>query len=304
MLVSICQNIHLSKRENKAMITVFTPTYNRKDTLELLYNSLLKQQYKDFEWLIIDDGSTDNTKEYVESLIKKNKIKINYIYKENAGKMSAVNMAHQQAKGESFITIDSDDELSPDILKQLHEDYNLIKNNNRLAGIVYLAASKKEPDKPIGSLLPEDKTICKYTDLKTKYHITGDKATLWKSKVLKKYAFPTITGEKFIPDAYLMMQISKDYQIMTLNRIVMLVEYQAAGLTNNYFNLVKNNPIGTSLYYKELYYYDKIIYNIYGYLLFCFYGKKKMRQIITEHPAKILVILLYIPVKIIFLIRR
>ena len=285
------------------MITVFTPTYNRKNTLALLYKSLLNQKYKDFEWLIIDDGSTDDTKEYITSLIKEKKIKINYHYKENAGKMSAVNMAHKLAKGECFITIDSDDELAPNILDDLVKDYDKIKDDNTLAGIVYLAAYKNNLKEPIGSFLPKD-IICKYTDLKIKYNVTGDKPTLWKTSVLKEYFFPIIKGEKFIPDLYLMMQISKKYNIITKNKIVMLVEYQSSGLTNNYFNLVKNNPIGTSLYYKELYSFNPSLYNIYGYLLFSFYGKKKYKEIIKNHPAKIKTLLLYIPVKIIALLRR
>ncbi len=286
------------------MITVFTPTYNRVKTLPRLYDSLKKQHYKDFEWLVIDDGSSDGTKEYIASLIKEDKIKINYIYKENAGKMSAVNLAHQKAKGEAFIAIDSDDMLYPNILKELAHDYELIKDNEEVAGIVYLAAYESAIDKPIGSYLPSDMTICKYIDLRIKYKVNGDKATLWKSKVLKNYAFPIIEGEKFIPDAYLMMQISKKYQIMTLNKIVMLVEYQENGLTNNYFSLVKHNPLGTSLYYKELYCFDKSIYNIYGYLLFCFFGHKKFKQIVKEHSNKLLVLIMYLPVKIIALIRR
>ena len=91
------------------MITIFTPTYNRKKELERLYESLLNQDYDDFEWLIVDDGSIDDTEKYVNSLIKKNEIKIKYFKKENGGKPSAYNKGLDLASGNIFLAIDSDD---------------------------------------------------------------------------------------------------------------------------------------------------------------------------------------------------
>lgn len=286
------------------MITIFTPTYNRKEKLSLLYNSLLNQNYKNFEWLIVDDGSTDGTSNYIEELQKKEQITIRYIYKKNEGKMSAVNIAHEEASGECFITIDSDDELMPNILSSLERDFKKIKKNDDLAGIVYLASYKGKSKEIIGDKLPENGTICAYTDLSLKYKIKGDKATLWKTSVLRNYKFPIIKNEKFVPDLYLMMMISKDYKIMTMNKSVMLVEYLDTGYSNNYFNLVKNNPLGTSLYYRELYSFNPVLYNVYGYILFCIYGNKKFKDIVKDHPSKMKVVLLYIPTLVIAKIRR
>ena len=98
------------------MITVFTPSYNRKNELKKLYDSLLKQDNKDFEWLIVDDGSSDDTGSYIKKIKKDNKININYIYKENGGKQSAYNMGLDKAKGNIFLCIDSDDILKKNIL--------------------------------------------------------------------------------------------------------------------------------------------------------------------------------------------
>lgn len=281
------------------MITIFTPTYNRKNKLDNLYKSILNQNYNDLEWLIVDDGSTDGTDKYIEKIQKDNKININYIKKENGGKMSAVNIAHDEARGECFITIDSDDELFPKILDKIIIDYQKIKDKEEIAGIVYNASYQKDKGNIIGDRLPEDGTICKYTDLSIKYNISGDKATLWKTKVLRNYKFPIIKGEKFLPDLYLMMMISKKYNIMTNNKSIMLVEYQESGYTNNYFNLVRNNPVGTSIYFRELYNFDPKLYNIYGYILFSIYSKKPFNRIVKDHSAKLKVIVLYFPTLII-----
>lgn len=100
------------------MITVFTPTYNRKDELINLYKSLLEQEFKDFEWVIVDDGSKDNTEETVKNFIKENKIKINYYKQENKGKSLAHNKGVELAQGEYFVGIDSDDIFAQDALKK------------------------------------------------------------------------------------------------------------------------------------------------------------------------------------------
>ena len=114
------------------MITVFTPTYNRKKELSNLYNSLLSQTYKDFEWLIVDDGSKDDTKSLINKFKTEKKIRINYIYKENGGKPSAYNVGLINAKGEIFLCVDSDDIISSDALKIIYDDYKKnYENSNR-----------------------------------------------------------------------------------------------------------------------------------------------------------------------------
>ena len=115
------------------MITIFTPSYNREKELKILYNSLLKQNYNDFEWLIVDDGSSDNTKKYIASLKKENKIKINYVYKENGGKQSAYNKGLEETKGDIFLCIDSDDCLKENILKTIADDFKKISSKKSVS---------------------------------------------------------------------------------------------------------------------------------------------------------------------------
>lgn len=285
------------------MITIFTPTYNRKKELYDLYDSLVNQSYKDFEWLVIDDGSNDDTNVEIKKWINEGRININYIYKDNGGKMSAVNMAHKLAKGEIFITVDSDDILVNDILKTVVEDFETIKNDQSIAGIVYQCAYKNKSQEVIAINLPRNGTICTYNELHTKYNVRGDKCTAWKTNVLRNYQFPMFEGEKFVPDDYLMNNISRKYKIVIYDKIITNVEYLEGGLTNNYFQLVKKNPNGTALYFKELYDFNNSFYNVYAYILFSIYAKKNFKYILKNHKAKVKVVLLYLPTLIISKLR-
>ena len=149
------------------MITVFTPTYNRKEELSNLYKSLLEQNYHDFEWLIVDDGSIDETKKYLKKLIKEQKININYIYKENGGKQSAYNEGLNNAKGEIFLCIDSDDILKENILSTIDKDFGKIKKNKKIGGIAYIQGYINDRDKIIGTTFPNDNQETNYFDI---YH--------------------------------------------------------------------------------------------------------------------------------------
>ena len=286
------------------MITVFTPSYNRRKELKKLYDSLLKQDYSNFEWLIVDDGSSDDTEEYIKELKKKNKININYVYKENGGKQSAYNMGLKKAKGDIFLCIDSDDILKTNILKKINKDFEKYEDNNRIGGIAYLQGYISDKNKLIGTKFPDDVEVINYFDIYHKYGVKGDKLIVLKTKVAKKYYFPIIEGEKFIPEALIFNRISLKYDFVCINEIAAYKDYLDSGYSNNYFNLVKRNPKGNMLYFKELYSLDKSIYNIYGYILFGIYGKISFRDLVREHSAKILVIVMYLPTLIISLLRR
>jgi len=145
------------------MITVFTPTYNRKEKLHNLYLSLLNQFNCDFEWLIVDDGSTDGTKEFIEDIRTNSKIDINYYYKNNGGKQSAYNFALDKMKGDIFLCIDSDDIFNDDVLKIISKDFENLDNN--IAGIMYLQGNINVKDKIIGSEFPQNGFIDTYYNI-------------------------------------------------------------------------------------------------------------------------------------------
>lgn len=277
------------------MITVFTPTYNRKKELKKLYKSLLNQNTNDFEWLIVDDGSTDKTDEYIDKIKKENKININYHYQPNGGKQSAYNSGLDYAKGDIFFCIDSDDILEDNVLNKIVEDFQIINEKEDVAGVMYLQRDINSK-KIIGTEFPTDKEIYSYHDIYGKYHVTGDKLIVFKTKIAKDYHFPIIENEKFITEALIYNRISLKYSFLCRNLSFAYKEYLTDGYTSNYFNLVKRNPLGNRLYFMEAYSIKKSLYNIYGYILFSIYGKKSFKKIVQEHPAKLRIILLYLPV--------
>lgn len=286
------------------MITVFTPSYNRRKELHSLYKSLLKQEDANFEWLIVDDGSKDDTNEYIEKLKKDKKIKINYVYKENGGKQSAYNLGLDKAKGDIFLCIDSDDVLKDNILNTISDDFKKISKDDELAGIMYVQGYISNQNKIIGSCFPEDDMIDTYHNIYNKHKVTGDKLIVLKTKVAREYYFPLIEGEKFVPEALIFNRISLNYKFKCKNTIAAYKEYLVGGYSNNYFNLVKRNPLGNALYFKEAYNFDKKLYNVYGYILFSLYGKRRFKEIIKDHHAKFKVTLLYIPTWFISKIRK
>ena len=283
------------------MITIFTPTYNRKKELERLYESLLNQDYDDFEWLIVDDGSIDDTEKYVNSLIKKNKIKIKYFKKENGGKPSAYNKGLDLASGNIFLAIDSDDVFKENVLKKISSDFENLPN--KIGGVMYLQGYIDNPSKVVGTNFPDDELIENYFNIYHKLHVTGDKLIVLKTKVAREFYFPIIDGEKFVPEALIFNRISLKYDFKCINYMASLKEYLNEGYSNNYFALVKRNPLGNMLYFKELYNLEKSIYNVYGYILFGIYGKVSFKKLLN-HKAKFLIIILYLPVFFIFMIKK
>ena len=170
------------------MIAVFTPTYNRKDELKKLYKSLLNQNFKDFEWLIVDDGSEDGTEEAIKNFINENKININYYKQANQGKSVAHNKGVELAKGEFFVGIDSDDIFMTDALEKIYKYFEVIKDKNEICGICFLNC-KKENNQIIGSEFPKNKMIDNYYNIYHKHKVTGDKEMVFKNNILKDYLF-------------------------------------------------------------------------------------------------------------------
>lgn len=223
------------------IITVFTPTYNRAYCLQHLYDSLCRQTINDFKWLIIDDGSSDNTKEIVDAWIMENKVEIDYFYKENGGMHTGHNMAYELINTELNVCIDSDDFMPDDAINRI---INLWKSfgNNKYAGIIGLDATIK--GKIIGNSFPNQLKECKYSELYSKYGVTGDKKIVYRTDVVKKYEpYPVFKNEKFVP-LYLPIVVDKDYHLLNFNEVFCIVDYQEDGSTLNIYNQYFNNPKG------------------------------------------------------------
>lgn len=233
------------------MITVFTPTYNRAYIIKNLYASLIQQSYKNFEWIIINDGSTDNTEEIVASFIEEKKIDIHYIKQINGGKHQAINIGIQIAKGDLFFIVDSDDCLPYNALKQIEHCYKAIKNDSNFAGICGLKTYFNGEN--VGGSFPYKILDCSPLELRQKYHIKGDMAEVFKTEILRKYPFPTFEGEKFCPEALVWNRISQKYKLRYVNEPIYKCEYLPDGLTAKIVRLRMNSPKASLLYYSELY---------------------------------------------------
>jgi len=281
------------------MITIFTPTYNREITLRKLYNSLIIQENKNFEWLVIDDGSTDDTEALINEFSKSSHFPIRYVYQQNAGKMSAYNKGIELAEGEIFICVDSDDYLLKDATKIISEYFEKI-NDPFICGVAFHNMNR-ETKKVSGTMFPRNDLVANHQELYYKYHIKGDKNFVFKTDCLKEYKHPIQGQEKFVPEAVLFNRIGEKYSFLCVNECVVSIEYMSDGYSNNYAQLAKNNPLGHVLYYKELFNYQKSLYNIYCYIYFSFISGIKLTNIFKDHQSKLLVFLLIGPTYMVFL---
>jgi glycosyl transferase cpsO len=272
--------------------TVFTPTFNRKELLEKLYKSLQKQTFKDFEWLIVDDGSTDGTKEKVEEFLSEKKLEIKYYFKENGGKQRAYNFATEKANGELFICLDSDDEYVENGLETILKYWEKYEKNADIAGMGYLSTYPNR--EIIGSSFPEKEMISTQFEIYNKYGVKGDKGLMFRTEIIKKYKFPVFEDEKFITEAVVYNRICEKYKMAYVNEKIEIKEYQEDGLTAKYNNLLLRNPKGQALYHNEinsqkLTFKQKILNNA-VYYKFCKVAGYKFGKIFKESKNKLFLI--------------
>ena len=222
-------------------LTVFTPSYNRAYTLHKCYESLLRQTSKDFTWLIIDDGSSDNTKELVDSWINENKIEINYIYQENQGMHGAHNTAYKNIKTELNVCIDSDDYMPDDAVEKIISFWNINKRSD-LAGIMALDAYTD--GKVIGDRFPSVLKESTYFNIYNKYGLKGDKKLIYRSELTTQYPYPIFEGEKYVSLAYKYAKLDSKYKLALMNEVVCNVEYMEDGSSLNMLKQYRRNPKG------------------------------------------------------------
>ena len=222
-------------------LTVFTPSYNRAYTLHKCYESLLRQTSKDFTWLIVDDGSSDNTKELVDSWINENKIEINYIYQENQGMHGAHNTAYKNIKTELNVCIDSDDYMPDDAVEKIISFWNINKRSD-LAGIMALDAYTD--GKVIGDRFPSVLKESTYFNIYNKYGLKGDKKLIYRSELTTQYPYPIFEGENYVSLAYKYAKLDSKYKLALMNEVVCNVEYMEDGSSLNMLKQYRRNPKG------------------------------------------------------------
>lgn len=239
----------------KHRITVFTPTYNRAYIITKLFTSLCKQTFKDFEWLVVDDGSTDNTEILFDEWIANSGLVIRYYKTQNGGKHRAINYGLDRAEGEIFFTVDSDDELTVDALEKVDKWFRDIESYPELCGIV--ANRGFTPDYTPNEIFAEQYLDKSFADMHTycengKKVLDGERAIIFYTSFHKQYRFPEFPGEKFLTEAVIYNRIAHDgYLVRFYNDIIWLYEYQDDGLTKAGASIYVQNPKGYGLWIKE-----------------------------------------------------
>ena len=234
---------------NEPLLTVFTPAYNRARTLKRTYESLKKQTCKEFIWLIVDDGSADNTKEFAEKwMSEENNFQIQYIYKENGGMHTAHNTAYRNIHTELNTCVDSDDAMPPEAVEKILDKWKEVKDKG-YAGIIALDADMST-GKILGKGFPADMretTVAGYYAAGGK----GDKKLIYRTDITNQYPeYPVFEGEKYISLSYKYRLIDQDYKMAVLDDIVCLVEYQPDGSSNTMIHQYYKNPKGFAYWRK------------------------------------------------------
>lgn len=223
--------------------SICIPVFNRAKLIIRTLKSLEKQSYKDFEILVIDDGSTDNLKDVITEYKKESTLDLKYFYKNNGGKHTALNLGIEKAIGKFFIILDSDDYFLEDTLKNFYELCKKIENNSEYSGVMGRCIDIKTGEL-IGESFKEDPFISSYIDFHYKTGLSkqfGDCCECNKTSILKKYRFPEVEGVKFIPEAWLFDQIGISYKLYCTNKVFEVKEYVENGITKDNKYKLKNN---------------------------------------------------------------
>ena len=232
------------------MITVLTPTYNRASLLINLYQSLIKQDFGDFEWVIVDDGSVDATTDIVNQFIQERQIVITYIKQANGGKHRALNRGVKESKGELVLIVDSDDSLPNKSLSIIYSHYLDIKDNSSIGGVCGLMAHHD------GTIIGERKIYYSMNlssiEMRYKYGFVGDVCEVFKTEILREFPFPEIENEKFCPEALVWNRIATKYKLHYFNEVIYYRDYLDGGLTSKIVRIRMNSPIASMICYAEL----------------------------------------------------
>lgn len=283
-------------------ISVLTPTYNRGELLERLYESLEKNaQYGvEIEWLIMNDGSTDKTKEIVKKFQEKNvtNIEIKYFEQENQGKMIAINNLVEYVTGEYMIDCDSDDYFEDNAFKYMKQKIEESKQEKNIYGLCFLKFDIKGNN--LGKVFTKNRSTL--FDLHFKENDQGERAILFISNIRKKYKHKLENGEKFVTEARMYYEMDRENELLCFNLPIMICEYQEKGYTKNIVKQFQKYPYGYYKYFAEILeknmagvLLSKRLYAIKHYILFSYLTKQYRSKNIKDVENKILYYILLIP---------
>ena len=284
-------------------LSILTATYNRATFLPKLYNSIIGnlESGLEIEWLIMDDGSQDETRKTVQQLMKEKKIEIKYNFQQNQGKMAAINNMMSYVTGDLIVDCDSDDYFTKDAFKIIKEEFEKTPKQD-LYAICFL--KEKENGKIDGTTFENE--ISTMFDLYFKEKATGEKSLVYYSNIRKKYRHELEKNEKFITEARMYHKIDEEYKMKCVNKAITVGEYQENGYTSNIQKTFTSSPYGYLKYFEEILQKDfkgvtwnKRLYVIKHYILFLTINKERLNlKKIKKLLNKLLIVTLFVPGKI------
>ena len=238
--------------DRKYILTVFTPAYNRAHTIGRTYESLCRQTCNNFEWLVIDDGSSDNTRQLVEGWIAENKIPIRYIYQENQGMHGAHNTAYKNIDTELNTCIDSDDWMPDDAVEKIISFWKKF-GSDRVAGIIGLDATAD--GQILGDRFPDSLKEITLRGFHEDLKGSGDKKLVYRTDVIRNTPeYPLFEGERYVGLIYKYHMVDEKYPLLVSNDVYVIVDYQDDGSSRGMWRQYWNNPKGFAFLRK----YDMI----------------------------------------------
>ena len=283
---------------NKVLITVLSPTYNKSKTIGRTFNSLLSQTCYDFEWLIVNDGSTDDSIEIANSF-QTNLFPIRIINKKNEGLNRTFNRGVKEANGCYILRLDPDDCLTNDAIELVSKYINKTRNDEYICGVAFL--TKFDTGEIIGTHPFDDVFRTNFFDYRYVYRAKGDRCEIVKKSILERYQMPEIEGEKFCRESYMWNCMAQEYDAIYVPKAIYIREYSASSISSNSVRVYSNNPVGMMLCNSNNVnllikkkplrnYFMFILRSGINYFRFGLYSKRKLMEIFKGLPLLVSVI--------------
>jgi glycosyltransferase len=234
-------------------VTILTASYNRAKLLPTIYKSLQRQTDQCFEWIIVDDGSQDDTALVVKAMQESHKVEgfpITYLHKENGGKHTAINFGVKAAGGILTLVLDSDDELPEDAIHSVWTYFEQIRDDERIGGVCGYMAHRD--GRMIGRYVSNDVIDADTRQLQYQYNVDWDMREVFRTSVLREFPYPEIAGEKFCPEDLTLFRIASKYKLHLIPKVIYLADYLPGGLTANIIRIRMQSPVSSMMCYAEL----------------------------------------------------
>ena len=284
-------------------ITILTPTYNRGILLRNLYNSLINQTNKEFVWYIVDDGSNDITKELVNSFINEKLMNIQYQYKPNGGKHTAINLALCNITSKLTFIVDSDDILAEDAVEIILDYHNHYCNDRNICGYSFLRQFTN--GQVNGKLFPKEAMVGSYIECRLNQRdYYADKAEVFLTSVLRQFPFPEYKGEKYVGEDLVWIRMALQFNMVHINKVIYIGDYLSDGLSKNRFKKISSprGEIDRAIMLMNKHCIQRI--RVKGALIYIIYSKFAnlgLHYALKHSPYKMLTFFYVIPAQFIYL---